>query len=76
MFVRTTVDIPEPLHAALRQRAESAGTSIGSLIVFAIEQTYANRSKGRYVTGALAEAAGTFGPAFSGDENPQDFVLS
>jgi metal-responsive CopG/Arc/MetJ family transcriptional regulator len=40
MAVRITVDIPEPLHDRLRSRAESSETSIRSLIVRAIDETY------------------------------------
>lgn len=40
MSVRTTIDIPEQLHAELRERAASSGTSIRSLIINAIEQAY------------------------------------
>jgi len=40
MPVRTTVEIPEPLHDILRRQAERSGASIRSLIVQAIEQTY------------------------------------
>lgn len=76
MAVRTTVDIPEPLHDKLRRRAESAGVSIRSLIVTAIEQTYAEPRKGRPVTGPLIRHKGKLGPRFPIDENPHDLVLS
>ena len=46
MAVRTTVDIPEPLHDRLRLRAERSGTSIRALIIRAIEQVYGERKKG------------------------------
>jgi len=39
MAIRTTIDIPEPLHAQLKQTAERSGKSIRSLIVTAVEQT-------------------------------------
>ena len=39
MSVRTTIDIPDDLHAALRQRAAAERTSIRSLITGAIENT-------------------------------------
>jgi hypothetical protein len=55
MAVRTTVDIPEPLHHKLRQRAQQSGTSMRALIVRAIEQTYSEPRKGRYVTGPLVK---------------------
>ncbi len=62
MAVRTTVDIPEPLHDQLRRRAESSGTSIRSLIVSAIEQTYSGPRKGTPVTGPLIRGTGKLGP--------------
>ena len=46
MAVRTTIDIPEPLHDRLRDRAERTGASIRSLIVRAIEQTYPAAQRG------------------------------
>ena len=57
MAVRTTIDIPEPLHDRLRDRAERSGTSIRSLIVHAIEQTYPGAAKGRRVTGPLIRSS-------------------
>ena len=76
MAVRTTVDIPEPLHEKLRHRAETSGTSVRSLIVQAIEQTYSEPRKGRFVTGPLIRGTGKRGPRFPTDENPQDLVFS
>jgi hypothetical protein len=76
MAVRTTVDIPEPLHDRLRRRAESSGTSIRSLIVSAIEQTYPGPAKGHPVTGPLIRSTGKRGPRFPTDENPHDLVFS
>jgi hypothetical protein len=76
MAVRTTVDIPEPLHDRLRDRAERSGTSIRSLIVRALEQTYAESKKGKYVTGPLVTGPGKLGPAFPVDENPHDLIFS
>ena len=76
MPVRTTVDIPEPLHQLLRDRAEESGASIRSLIVRALEQTYAERRKGAVVTGPLVKGKGKLGPAFPNDENPHDLVFS
>lgn len=75
MAVRTTVDIPEPLHDQLRDRAERSGTSIRSLIVRALEETYAEPRKGRRVTGPLIRAKGKLGPRFPVDENPHDLVV-
>lgn len=76
MAIRTTVDIPEPLHDALRGRAERTGTSIRSLIIRAIEQTYGPRKQSVYVTGALVKTKRKLGPDFPVDENPHDIVFS
>jgi metal-responsive CopG/Arc/MetJ family transcriptional regulator len=75
MPVRTTVDIPEPLHNRLRQRAESSGASIRSLIVRAIEETYAEPKKGERVTGPMISATGKRGPRYPVDENPYDLIF-
>jgi hypothetical protein len=77
MAVRTTVDIPEPLHDRLRNRAERSGASIRSLIVRAIEQAYPDTDRsGEYLTRPLISGSGKLGPAFPEDENPHDFVFS
>jgi metal-responsive CopG/Arc/MetJ family transcriptional regulator len=77
MAVRTTVDIPEPLHDRLRHRAELTGTSMRSLIVQAIEQTYAEKGKkGVKVTGPMIRGKHKLGPNFPVDENPHDLVFS
>ncbi len=76
MAIRTTVDIPEPLHDLLRERAARSGTSIRALVIRALEQVYAGRGKGRYVTGPLVTGRGKLGPAFPTDENPHDVVFS
>ncbi len=77
MPVRTTVDIPDPLHERLRNRAERSGASIRSLIVRAIEQTYPDSKKSDdLLTGPLIQGAGKLGAAFPEDENPHDFIFS
>jgi hypothetical protein len=76
MAIRTTVDIPEPLHDQLRDRAERSGTSIRWLIVRALEQVYTGDPKGDYVTGPLVVGTGPLGAAFPEDENPHDLVFS
>ena len=76
MVVRTTVDIPQPLHDRLRHRAEQSGTSIRRLIIDAIEQTYTERKKGARVTGPLIKGRGKLGPKFPKDENPHDLIFS
>ena len=75
MAVRTTVDIPDPLHEELRHRAQATGTSIRALIVKAVEQTYTAPKKGRPVTGPLIRGKGKRGPLFPVDENPWDLVF-
>jgi len=76
MAVRTTVDIPAPLHDELRRRAENSGTSIRSLIVRALEERYAARGKKEPVTGPLVSGKGKLGPRFPTDETPHDLILS
>jgi hypothetical protein len=76
MPVRTTVDIPEPLHEKLRDRAERSRTSIRSLIVRAIEQAYSDSGHEEYINGPLITGSGELGPAFPEDENPHDLVFS
>jgi hypothetical protein len=78
MAIRTTVDIPEPLHNQLRQRAAETGTSMRALIIQALEQTYKSRPKGKYVTGPLIKGkrGAKLGPLFPKDENPHDLVFS
>jgi hypothetical protein len=75
MPVRTTVDIPEPLHDRLRHTAERSGASIRALIIRAIEQTY-GVAKGVPVTGPLITGPGKLGARFPKDENPHDLVFS
>ena len=76
MAIRTTVDIPEPLHNALKRRAERSGVSVRSLIIRAIEQSYTESRKGKYLTGPLVNGNGKLGPAFPENENPHDLVFS
>jgi hypothetical protein len=77
MPVRTTVDLPDPLHDRLRNLAEKSGTSIRSLIVRAIEQTFPDTNKsGDRHSRPLIQGSGKLGPAFPEDENPHDVVFS
>ena len=73
---RVTIDIPEPLHDVLRQRARKSGTSIRALIIRAIEHSYGGRKEGEFVTGPMVQGSGKLGPAFPEDENPHDLVFS
>lgn len=74
MAVRTTVDIPEPLHELLAQRSKAVGTSIRALIVRAIEDAYRPPRKGAMVSEALIKGR-RLGPAFPTDETPYDLIL-
>ena len=77
MAVRTTVDIPEPLHERLRNWAERSGLSVRSLIGGALEQAYPDTNKGgECLTRPLIQSSGKLGPAFPKDENPHDIVFS
>lgn len=81
MPARTTIELPESLHERLKQRSEESGTPIGSLIVRAIEEVYADPlatppETGRRVTLPLIPATGTRGPLYPVDENPHDLVFS
>jgi hypothetical protein len=52
MSVRTTIDIPDDLHAELRRRAAAEHTSIRSLVISAIEAKFRPKPP-RTVTGPL-----------------------
>ena len=75
MPARTIVELPESLHERLKERAMTSGVSIRSLIVQAVEHTYAEPKKGRPVTGPLITGTGKRGPLFPVDENPHDLIL-
>ena len=57
-------------------RAESSGSSIRSLIVRALEETYAEPKKGERVTGPMIRGKGKRGPLYPVDENPHDLIFS
>jgi len=75
MSVRVTIEIPQSLHDRLRQRAKSTGTSMRSLILQAIEETYTEPKKGERVTGPMITGKGKRGPRFPIDENPHDLIF-
>lgn len=75
MAVRTTVDIPDPLHKALSERAKALNTSIRALIIRAIEDAYHPPPKGEMVTGPFIKGPKKPGPNFPRDENPYDLIL-
>jgi hypothetical protein len=76
MAIRTTIDIPEPLHERLRHRAERSGTSIRALVIRALEQVYGEAGKEAYVTGPLVAGPGKLGRNFPRDKNPHNLVFS
>jgi hypothetical protein len=76
MAIRTTVDIPAPLYERLRHRAERSGTSIGALVIRALDQVYSETGKEAYVTGPLITGPGKLGRNFPKDENPHNLVFS
>ena len=75
MAVRTSIDIPEPLYNAIRERAEQQQTSIRSIVLRALEQHVTPLDGGRLVTGPLLDLKGQLGPLFPVDENPHDLIL-
>jgi hypothetical protein len=75
MSVRTTIDIPDDLHAALRQLAAAEHTSIRSLITDAIE-TKLQRRSGRQVTGPLVGKKGKPARGSPDRENPYEVLFA
>jgi hypothetical protein len=74
MAVQTTLEIPEALHDRLRRQAEESGSTIGELIVRALEHQYGTRKTER-LTGPLIMGKGKLGPLFPTDETPHDLIL-
>jgi len=75
MSVRTTIDIPDDLHAALRRRTAAERTSIRSLITGAIESTFRPQPS-RRVTGPLVGKKGKPAAGSPDRENPYDVLLA
>jgi hypothetical protein len=75
MSVRTTIDIPDDLHAELRRRAAAERTSIRSLVTTAIETTYRPRAS-RRVKGPLVGKKGKPGAGSPDRENPYDALFA
>jgi hypothetical protein len=73
MAVHTTLEIPESLHERLRQQAEESGSTIGDVIVRALEHEYGARQK-EFLTGPLITGKGKRGPLYPTDENPHDLI--
>jgi hypothetical protein len=75
MNVRTTVDIPQPLHDRLREESIRSGKSMRSLILQAVEQAYTPPKKGKFVTEPMIRSRGKVGPLMPVDKNPWDLVF-
>jgi hypothetical protein len=76
MSVRTTIDLPDDLHAELRRRAAAEGTSIRSLITHAIKSSIP-AGKFRPVTGPLVgKRGGRPAPGSPDRENPYDVLFA
>jgi hypothetical protein len=76
MPVRTTVDVPEPVYDALRNRAEQTGVSMRSLIVRALELTYIPEKVDARLIGPPVKGKGKLGPLGEGDVSVNDFLFS
>lgn len=78
MSVRTTIDIPDDLHAELRRRAAAEHTSIRSLVTNAIEVKFRPHPS-RTVTGPLVGKRGKKRKPAAGSpdrENPYDVLFA
>jgi len=80
MPARTTIELPESLHERLVERSRRTGSSIPSLIVRALELTYAQINVEPEVKvpfpGPMITGTGKRGPLYPVDENPHDLVFS
>jgi hypothetical protein len=75
MSVRTTIDIPDDLHAELRRRAAAEHTSIRSLVTSAIETRFRPRPS-RTVKGPLVGKKGKPRAGSPDRENPYDVLFA
>jgi hypothetical protein len=73
--VRTTLDIPEPLHERLRHRPERSGTPLRALVIRAREQVFSESGEASHVTGPPVTARAKLGPDPPKDENTHDLVF-
>jgi hypothetical protein len=70
------VELPEPLHEALRRRAEESGASIDAVILRTLEAAIGGEpAKRQRVTEPPVKVKGNLGPHFPADENPYDLVF-
>jgi len=85
MAIRTTIGIPEDLHAAIKRRADEEGVSVEALVVRALEREFGGSGleragtklvKKSFVTGPPIVVKGPLGPRFPTDETPWDLVFA
>lgn len=76
MSVRTTIDIPDKLYEALRQRAANERTSVRSLVIDAIELQFNRKQKGVPVLKPPVPRRGKPGPRRPDRENPYDVLFA
>ena len=79
MSVRTTIDIPDELHAELRRLAAAERTSIRALVTSAIETGFRAQLRARptrYVTGPLVGKKGKPAAGSPDRENPYDVLFA
>lgn len=76
MSVRTTIDIPDKLYAALRRRAAAERTSIRSLVVDALEGKYNRKKERSPVLKPPIPGSGKPGPRRLDRENPYDILFT
>jgi hypothetical protein len=72
MGVRMTIEVPEFLQQRLQRASQQSGTSIQSVIVRAIEQTYGKQKEGKLVTGPMIPKGKT-GPEVPKSREPTRF---
>lgn len=75
MSVRTTIDLPDDLYGALRQRAASERTSIRALVIDAVEAKYKKKKSGKRLTEPPIKGTGKPGPLCPDRENPYDLIF-
>lgn len=75
MSVRTTIDLPDDLYDALRQRAAAQRTSIRALITSAVESEL-RPGRSERVTGPLVGRKGKPAPGSPDRENPYDILFA
>ncbi len=76
MAIRTTLDIPEPLHAEIKQLAHDSGTSMRELMIRALEQQYGKTQKSQFITESPIRTKGKRGPRYPTDETPHDLIYT